>query len=284
MRVRSLFVSDVHLGCGFSRAGELFDFLGRFEPDRLYLVGDIIDGWKLKRNLFWTDTSSFVVRRVLGMLKRGTRVYYATGNHDEFLRQFSPHAFGHMELADQFIHETLSGERLLVIHGDVFDHLTKHAAWVYKLGDRAYTAALHLNAWMNAARRALGYPEWSFSSMLKSKVKTAVNFINDFEHFVARYTRQEGCTGVICGHIHVPAIRTIDGIAYYNCGDWVEHCTALVEHLDGTMELVTHDAIGGGRSARGGAADAEAAGQLPLFPELAALVPQAAFSGLGRRG
>jgi UDP-2,3-diacylglucosamine pyrophosphatase LpxH len=238
MKVRALFISDVHLGCGFSRNQDLFDFLGRFEPDRLYLVGDIIDGWKLKRNFAWNDTASFVVRRVLGMLKRGTRVYYVTGNHDEFLREFSPHTFGHMELADQFIHETATGHRLLVIHGDVFDHLTKHAAWVYRLGDRAYTAALHLNKWMTILRRWVGKPYWSFSSLLKSRVKSAVNFINDFEQFVARYTLQQGCTGVVCGHIHVPAIRRLGGIDYYNCGDWVEHCTALVEHLDGRIELV----------------------------------------------
>ena len=240
MRMRSLFISDVHLGCRFSRAKELFEFLGRIEPDRLYLVGDMIDGWKLKRSFYWTDTSSFVVRRILGMLKRGTRIVYVTGNHDEFLRTFSPQTFGHMELVDMCVHETADGRRLLVIHGDFFDHLTKHAAWVYHLGDRAYTLALHLNKWMNIARRSLGYPYWSFSSLLKSKVKRAVNFINDFEHFVARYTKRKGCTGVICGHIHVPVIRRIDGIDYFNCGDWMEHCTALVEHLDGRIELVDH--------------------------------------------
>ena len=240
MRIRSLFISDVHLGCRFSRAEELFEFLGRIEPYRLYLVGDMIDGWKLKRSFYWTDTSSFVVRRILGMLKRGTRIVYVTGNHDEFLRTFSPQTFGHMELVDMCVHETADGRRLLVIHGDFFDHLTKHAAWVYHLGDRAYTLALHLNKWMNIARRSLGYPYWSFSSLLKSKVKRAVNFINDFEHFVARYTKRKGCTGVICGHIHVPAIRRIDGIDYFNCGDWMEHCTALVEHLDGRIELVDH--------------------------------------------
>jgi UDP-2,3-diacylglucosamine pyrophosphatase LpxH len=238
MKVRSLFISDVHLGCGFSRSRELFEFLGRFEPDHLYLVGDIVDGWKLKRNFVWSDTASFVVRRILGMLKRGTRVFYVTGNHDEFLRGFSPHAFGNIELADEFVHETASGRRLLVIHGDRFDQVTRHARWVYHLGDRAYTAALHVNSWMNTARRALGYPHWSFSAALKKKVKTAVNFINDFEGFVARYTEQQGCDGVVCGHIHVPAVRRIGAIDYYNCGDWVEHCSALVEHGDGRIELV----------------------------------------------
>jgi UDP-2,3-diacylglucosamine pyrophosphatase LpxH len=240
MRIRSLFISDVHLGCRFAQSEKLFAFLGRVEPDRLYLVGDIIDGWKLKRSFHWTDTSSFVIRRVLGMLKRGTRIVYVTGNHDEFLRTFAPQTFGHMELVDTCIHETVDGRRLLVIHGDFFDHLTKHAAWVYHLGDRAYTLALHLNKWMNIARRSLGYPYWSFSSLLKSKVKRAVNFINDFEHFVARYTKKKGCTGVICGHIHVPAIRRIDDVDYLNCGDWIEHCTAVVEHLDGRFELVDH--------------------------------------------
>jgi len=252
MKVRSLFISDVHLGCGFSRTEDLFAFLGRLEPENLYLVGDIIDGWKLKRNFVWNDTCSFVVRRILGMLKRGTRVYYVTGNHDEFLREFSPHTFGHMELADQFVHETADGRRLLVIHGDCFDHLTKHAAWVYHLGDRAYTLALHMNSWMNFVRRSLGYPYWSFSSMLKTRVKRAVNFINDFEHFVARYTQQQGCSGVVCGHIHVPAIRRIEEIDYFNCGDWVEHCSALVEHVDGRMELVGLDSFAN-----------ESAGELP---------------------
>ena len=244
MRVRSLFISDVHLGCGFSRAAELFEFLGGFEPDRLYLVGDIIDGWKLRRSFRWNDTASFVVRRILGMLKRGTRVFYVAGNHDEFLRDWSPQTFGHVELADQFIHVTRDGRRLLVIHGDLFDQVTRHARWIERFGARAYTVALHANAWTNAVRRRLGYPHWSLSAALKSRVKTAVNFINDFEGFVARYTREQGCTGVVCGHIHVPAIRMLEGIEYYNCGDWVEHCTAVVEHLDGRMELVRyHDAV-----------------------------------------
>ena len=240
MRIRSLFISDVHLGTSESKAAEANHFLRHVHCEKLILNGDIIDGWKLKRSFYWTDTSSFVVRRILGMLKRGTRIVYVTGNHDEFLRTFSPQTFGHMELVDMCVHETADGRRLLVIHGDFFDHLTKHAAWVYHLGDRAYTLALHLNKWMNIARRSLGYPYWSFSSLLKSKVKRAVNFINDFEHFVARYTKRKGCTGVICGHIHVPVIRRIDGIDYFNCGDWMEHCTALVEHLDGRIELVDH--------------------------------------------
>ncbi len=268
MRVRSLFLSDLHLGCRFSRAEELFQFLGRVEPDRLYLVGDIIDGWKLKRSFYWNDTSSFVVRRMLGMLKRGTRIFYATGNHDEFLRPFAPQTLGGVELADMFIHDTIDGRRLLVIHGDFFDHLTKHAAWVYHLGDRAYTAALHLNKWMNLARRSLGYPYWSFSSLLKTKVKRAVNFINDFEHFVARYTKKKDCAGVVCGHIHVPAIRQIDGVDYYNCGDWMEHCTALVEHVDGRFELVNHTWLEG----QPAICDRDAEADTLVEPALAALV------------
>jgi UDP-2,3-diacylglucosamine pyrophosphatase LpxH len=242
MRVESLFLSDIHLGCRFSRSREVFEFLGRYEPANLFLVGDIVDGWKLRRSFAWNDTCSFVVRRVLGMLKRGTRVHYATGNHDEFLRAWSPQTFGNVELADQFIHVTRDGRRLLVIHGDLFDQVTKHARWIYRLGDRAYTVALHANALTNSVRRRLGYPHWSLSAALKGRVKTAVNFINDFERFVARYTRDQGCTGVVCGHIHVPAIRQLEGVEYYNCGDWVEHCTAIVEHLDGRLELVRHHA------------------------------------------
>ena len=273
MRVRSLFLSDLHLGCRFSRADELFQFLGRVEPDRLYLVGDIIDGWKLKRSFYWNDTSSFILRRILGMLKRGTRVYYATGNHDEFLRPFAPQTLGGVELADMFIHETIDSHRLLVIRGDFFDHLTKHAAWVYHLGNRTYTAALHLNKWINLARRSLGYPYWSFSSLLKTKVKRAVNFINDFEHFVARYTKKKDCCGVVCGHIHVPAIRQIDGVDYYNCGDWMEHCTALVEHVDGRIELVSHTCLEG----QPDITDRDADPDTLVEPALAALVA----AGLG---
>jgi len=251
MRVRSLFISDVHLGCGFSRADALFDFLGGFEPERLYLVGDIVDGWKLRRNFRWDDTASFVVRRVLGMLKRGTRVFYVAGNHDEFLRPWCPQLLGGVELADMVVHVTPDGRRLLVIHGDQFDQLTRHAGWIYRLGDRAYTLALHANAWTNALRRSLGYPYWSLSATLKTRVKTAMNFVNDFERFVVRYTRDRGCTGVVCGHIHVPAVRRIEGIDYYNCGDWVEHCTAIVEHVDGRMELVGPEGGTGHRQAPG---------------------------------
>lgn len=237
-KVRSLFISDVHLGCRYCKADELRSFLKGYEPEYLYLVGDIVDGWKLKKNFYWEDGYNFFVRKILSMVKRGTRVYYAVGNHDEFLKHFSPHLFGNIELADQFIHETADGRRLLVIHGDYFDHLTKHFNWVYHLGDRAYSVALWLNRWMNTLRRALGWSYWSFSAMLKARVKKAVNYVNSFETFVARYTLQHHCTGVVCGHIHSPAIKHLEGIDYYNCGDWIENCTALVEHENGQIELV----------------------------------------------
>jgi hypothetical protein len=189
------------------------------------------------------------------------------------MRSFAPQTLGGVELADMFIHETIDSRRLLVIHGDFFDHLTKHAAWVYHLGDRTYTAALHLNKWLNLARRSLGYPYWSFSSLLKTNVKRAVNFINDFEHFVARYTKKKDCCGVVCGHIHVPAIRQIDGVDYYNCADWMEHCTALVEHVDGRIELVSHTCLEG----QPDITDRDADPDTLVEPALAALVA----AGLG---
>jgi UDP-2,3-diacylglucosamine pyrophosphatase LpxH len=237
-KVRSLFISDVHLGCRYSKAEELRSFLKGYEAEYLYLVGDIVDGWKLKKNFYWEDSYSFFLRKVLSMVKHGTKVYYAIGNHDEFLKHFAPHRFGNIALGDQFVHQTADGRRLLVIHGDYFDHLTKHFNWIYHLGDHAYSLALFVNRWMNAARRALGLSYWSFSAMLKGKVKKAVNYVNSFESFVARYTLQRGCTGVICGHIHWPAIKDIEGVQYYNCGDWIENCTALVELESGEIELV----------------------------------------------
>lgn len=171
-------------------------------------------------------------------MKHGTKVVYITGNHDEFLRNFSPLILGHIEVVDETIHTTVDGKQYLVIHGDCFDHITKHWKWTSYLGDRAYTFALWVNKLLNVCRRKLGLKYWSFSAMCKAQVKEAVAFINNFEHFVVKYTKQKECEGVICGHIHTPTIKDIDGIKYLNCGDWVEHCTALVEHYDGKIELV----------------------------------------------
>lgn len=164
---------------------------------------------------------------------------FLRGNHDEFLRNFIPHTFGHLEVADEVIHETANGNKILVIHRDIFDQITMKAKWLYYLGDTAYSLAMTLNTYYNKIRRMLGFPYWSLSLVLKQNVKKAVNFINSFEHYIAKYTKDKKCDGVICGHIHSATIKEVEGIQYYNCGDWVESCTALIEHESGKIELIS---------------------------------------------
>jgi len=236
-KVRSIFISDVHLGCKYCKAEALLAFLRNTDTETLYLVGDIVDGWKMQKGVYWTDTYSFIVRRIIGMIKDGTKVVYVAGNHDEFLRGFLPNAFGHVELVDEFIHETVDGKKLLIIHGDIFDQLTIRFSWLYHLGDTAYSVAMWINEKINIVRRTLGFKYYSFSMLLKQNVKQAVSFINNFERFIVKHTKENNCQGVICGHIHVPAVKQLDDIEYYNCGDWVESCSVLLEHLDGRMEL-----------------------------------------------
>lgn len=236
-KVRSLFISDIHLGSQFCRAEELLQFLRGIEAENVYLVGDIIDGWKMQKNIFWSDTYSFIVKRFIGMIKHGTNVWYVTGNHDEFLRKFAPQEFGHVQVVDECVYATVDGRRLLVIHGDIFDQLTMKAKWLYFFGDWAYSAGMWLNSKYNKIRVGLGLKYWSLSLILKRNIKKAVNFINDFEHFIVRYTKEKGCSGVICGHIHTPVIKTVEDVVYYNCGDWVESCSVLIEHCDGQFEL-----------------------------------------------
>lgn len=235
--VRSVFISDLHLGCTYCKSDMLLNFLKNIQPENLYLVGDIIDGWKMKQKIYWNDDYSFIVRRIIGMIKNDTKIIYITGNHDEFLREFCPNVFGHFSVVDEVIHETLDGRKILVIHGDIFDNITSKLKFLYFLGDKAYTFAMWLNHVYNYIRIKFKMPYWSLSSMLKQNVKKAVNFINDFEKFIVDYTKNKNCDGVICGHIHTPVIKELNGITYYNCGDWVESCTAIIEHLDGSFEL-----------------------------------------------
>jgi len=239
IKVRSIFISDIHLGCRYSKTIELLEFLKCYDTEYLYLVGDIFDGWKLKNNFYWDNNCTFIIRHILGMIKsNGTIVKYVTGNHDEFLREITPCVFGDILIADEFIHTTADNKKLLIIHGDAFDHITKHWKWIYFLGDTAYSFAMFLNQWVNFFRRKLGLQYWSFSSVLKQNVKKAVNYINSFEHFIAKHTLDNDCEGVVAGHIHQPCIKDIDGVKYYNCGDFVENCTAIIENLDGSMELI----------------------------------------------
>ena len=239
---RSIFVSDVHLGTKDCKAGQLNNFLKHNSCDTLYLVGDIIDAWKIQQNKWrWKQSHTNVVRRVLGHAKRGTRVVYIAGNHDEFLRPMIPYgfSFGLIEIHNQIEHIGADGKHYLVTHGDLFDGITRLAPWIAFLGDKAYDFVLELNNKFNWIRRRMGFGYFSLSKFLKHKVKKAVDFIFKFEENLANYCKKRGFDGVICGHIHHAEIKEINGVMYMNDGDWVESCTALVEHWDGRWEIIT---------------------------------------------
>ena len=237
-RHRTIFLSDVHLGTRGCQAELLLDFLRRNESETLYLVGDIVDGWRLKRWWYWPQSHNDVVQKIMRKARKNTNVIYIPGNHDEAARQYCQLTFGEVKVEQDAIHEMADGRRLLVIHGDQFDGIVRYARWLAILGDWAYAAALRLNTIFNWGRRKLGLPYWSLSAWAKNKVKTAVNFIGDFETCLANEARREGAEGVICGHIHHATIRDIGGIRYINTGDWVESCTAVAEHHDGRFELI----------------------------------------------
>ncbi len=237
-RYRTIWISDIHLGTRGCKAEFLLDFLRATESETLYLVGDIVDGWRLKRSWYWPQLHNDVVQKLLRKARKGTRVVYIPGNHDEILRRFLEINIGQIEVLPEAMHVTADDRRLLVLHGDEFDGVVRYARWLAFLGDHAYTFALSLNHWFNVGRRRLGYPYWSLSAYLKDKVKNAVEFISRFENAVADEARRRGVDGVVCGHIHKAEIRDIGGITYCNDGDWVESCTALVETLDGKLEIV----------------------------------------------
>ena len=239
---RSIFVSDVHLGTTDCKAGQLNNFLKHNSCDTLYLVGDIIDAWKIQQNKWrWKQSHTNVVRRVLGHAKRGTRVVFIAGNHDEFLRPMIPYgfSFGLIEIHNQIEHIGADGKHYLVTHGDLFDGITRLAPWIAFLGDKAYDIVLSINSKFNWIRHRLGFGYFSLSKYLKHRVKKAVDFMFQFEKNLATYCKKRGFDGVICGHIHHAEIKDIDGVVYMNDGDWVESCTALVEHWDGHWEIVT---------------------------------------------
>jgi len=235
---RTIFLSDIHLGTKGCQADRLLDFLKEHTCDELYLVGDIIDGWRMKSSIYWPQSHSNVLRRFLTLTKRGTRLVYVTGNHDEFLRRYSDLAIGNIELVDEAVHETADGRRLLVVHGDEYDVITRYHRWVAWLGDLGYTLMLELNRHFNALRSRFGYGYWSLSAWVKHRVKRAVSFISEFEEAVAHHCRKQGYDGVVCGHIHHAEIRDLEGVRYLNCGDWVESCTALVEDERGEFQIL----------------------------------------------
>lgn len=237
-RWRSIFISDIHLGTPGCRADALLDFLRCTHSDWLFLVGDIIDGWQLRRRWYWPQAHNDVVQKLLRKARKGTRVVFVPGNHDEFARRYAEHNFGGIDVAEDWIHTTADGRRLWVTHGDLFDGVIQCARWLAFVGDSLYSFALRLNRHLNSLRARMGLPYWSLSQYLKLKVKRAVSYVGDFEAAVAREARHRGVHGVVCGHIHHAELRQIDGVLYANDGDWVESLTALVEHHDGRLEIV----------------------------------------------
>ena len=235
---RTIWISDTHLGTAGCQAELLLDFLKSTDCETLYLVGDIIDGWQLRKGWYWPPRHNDIVRCVLKKAKHGTRVVYVPGNHDEAFRGYTGLNLGGIELHHEALHETADGRKLLILHGDEFDGVVLYAKWLAFLGDSAYNLMLKTNAVFNRIRKRMGLPYWSLSSELKKRVKNAVQFISSFEHAVAHAAAERGANGVVCGHIHTAEIRVIGDVTYYNDGDWVESCTALVEHADGAMEII----------------------------------------------
>ena len=237
-RVRTLFLSDIHLGAKGCQADKLLDFMRYYDADTIYLVGDIVDGWQLKHGWYWPQTHNDVVQKLLRKARKGARLFYVPGNHDEFLRDYYGTHFGGIEVLKDAIHVAANGKRYLVIHGDLFDVVIRHARWLALLGNHAYDLAIWLNTQFNAVRRALGLTYWSLSQWAKFKVKNAVNFIGAFEEALATEAKRQRADGVICGHIHYATMHDRFGLHYINCGDWVESCTAVAEREDGTFEII----------------------------------------------
>jgi UDP-2,3-diacylglucosamine pyrophosphatase LpxH len=241
MRVRSLFLSDVHLGSRACRAERLLAFLDGYDAQFIFLLGDIVDFWALKRDLYWPVSHNNVVQRLLRLARDGAEMVYIPGNHDEPLREYLDASFGRIRIARDHVHLAADGKRYALLHGDEYDQIMSHARWISVTGDRSYALLIDLNRALSWGRRKLGVTgHWSIADYAKRKVQGAASFISGFEHAVAGAARGKRADGVICGHIHTPVIKTLEGIVYLNCGDWVDSCTAIVEHLDGRMELVRH--------------------------------------------
>ena len=238
LRFRSVFISDVHLGFKGCSADYLLDFLRSIETETLYLVGDIIDIWSLRKTFFWPQAHNDVVRKIFAMAREGTRVVYVPGNHDEIFRDFDGHVFGNVEIRREAVHVTADGKRLLVTHGDDFDGVLKLSPWLGHLGCSAYAFVLWLNRHVNRLRRRLGFPYWSIAAYLKHKVKNAVSYMHDFEQAIACEAHRRGVDGMICGHIHRAGIRDLGGVLYCNDGDWVESCTSLTEDEHGHLAIL----------------------------------------------
>ena len=236
--VRSIWISDTHLGFRGCQADLLLDFLHSVHSENLFLVGDIIDCWSLKRNFYWPQQHNNILRTILGKAKHGTKVVYVPGNHDELFRDFCGNVFGNVEIHREYIHTTANGRRLLIVHGDEFDSIVKHSRTLASLGSHAYAFLLRLNLYVHYFRRLFNFPYWSLAAHIKNKVKNAVNYISNFEEALTSMAADRKVDGVICGHIHHSEISVINGVLYCNDGDWVESCTALIETFDGDLHLI----------------------------------------------
>ena len=244
-RYRTIFLSDIHLGMRGCQAERVLDFLREHDADRWVLVGDVVDGWALARSWTWTQAQNDVVQKLLRKVRKGAEMVYVPGNHDDAARPFAGLTFGGILVAREHVHTLADGRRLLVLHGDEFDGVVRLAPWLSRVGARAYEASLALNTAVAAVRERLGYPYWSLAAALKDRTKRALQYVAAFEEAVAAVAAERGVDGVVCGHIHRPELRDIETAAgrtlYANCGDWVENCTALVEHDDGRLEIVRWD-------------------------------------------
>ena len=237
--VRSIFLSDIHLGTRACQADRLLEFLRSYVDDNLFLIGDIVDFWAMRRSVAWTAEQNTVVQKILRRARHGERVVFIPGNHDEVLRDYLGITLGDIEVVGEYVHQLADGRRFLLLHGDEFDQITRHHRWVALLGDAMYDVLVRLNSIIAFVRRRCGMRcYWSLAGYAKRRVKSALQFIFDFEQSASRAARQRGLDGVICGHIHSATITEIDGVAYVNCGDWVDSCTAIVEHIDGRLELI----------------------------------------------
>ena len=238
-RVRTVFLSDIHLGTRACQAERLLDFLREHPAEKLFLIGDIIDFWSMSRSIHWSAMQNTVVQKVLRRARHGEEVIFIPGNHDEALRDYVGVIFGDIRVEREWVHETADGRKFLLVHGDEFDQVTRYHKWIAVLGDIGYNLLVRINLWLSWCRRKLGISGyWSLAGYAKRKVKSALEFIFDFEQSVIHAARTRGLDGVVCGHIHWAALREVDGLTYMNCGDWVDSCTAIVEHLDGRLELI----------------------------------------------
>jgi len=237
MKYRTLWISDLHLGTQHSAVEELMDFLKHNEFETIYLVGDIIDLWQLKRKHYWPQSHNDVIQKLLRKSRKGSKIIYIPGNHDEFMTSFIGN-YGNVSIQKQAIHTTVKGKTYIVVHGHEFDMISKNVQWISVIGDIGYQILLNLNGVVNWSRRIFNLEPWSLSAYVKNKAKLVANFVSKFEDAITHFAELHKTTGIICGHIHSPAKRKIGKHEYWNTGDWVESKSALVEHLDGRMEII----------------------------------------------